>query len=154
MVAAAAEYGINFPLLDPQLLIPTLAHETTQLALVVTETTGLHHPFETARRFATLDHLTGGRLGMNVVTGSIQNVVADLFGHETMRRHDDRYDMADEHLMLAKDYWEKSWDYYLAADPGIPRYADAAKSTASSTRDATTGRPATSPSTPPPSGRP
>ncbi|GAA2229091.1 NtaA/DmoA family FMN-dependent monooxygenase [Herbiconiux moechotypicola] len=127
MIDAAAEYGINFPLLDPQVLLPVLAHATTRLGLVVTETTGLHHPFETARRFATLDHLAGGRLGMNVVTGSIQNVVAELFGHERMRRHDDRYEMAQEALDLARRYWEESWDDgALVADPARPLYADPA----------------------------
>ena len=128
MVPAAARHGINFPLLEPLLLIPTLAHHTRRLGLVVTETTGLHHPFETARRFATLDHLTGGRIGMNVVTGSIQNVVAQLFGHDEMREHDDRYDMADEYLALARDYWERSWeDGALVNDPTAPLYVDPAK---------------------------
>ena len=128
LVPAAARYGINFPLLEPLLLIPTLAHHTRNLGLVVTETTGLHHPFETARRFATLDHLTGGRIGMNVVTGSIQNVVAQLFGHDEMRQHDDRYDMAEEYLALARDYWERSWDDgALVNDPDAPLYVDPAK---------------------------
>ncbi|GAA1705594.1 LLM class flavin-dependent oxidoreductase [Microbacterium sediminicola] len=128
MVGAAARYGINFPLMDPQLLLPILAEHTTNLGLVVTETTGLHHPFETARRFATLDHLSGGRLGMNVVTGSIQNVVADLFGHERMREHDLRYDMAQEYLDLTRRFWEESWDDgALVNDPSAPVYVDPEK---------------------------
>lgn len=128
MVDAAARWGINFPLLDPQLLLPILAANTRDIGLVVTETTGLHHPFETARRFATLDHLADGRVGMNVVTGSIQNVVADLFGHERMREHDMRYDMAQEYLDLARRYWEESWeDGALVQDPSTPVYADPAR---------------------------
>ncbi|GAA1466501.1 NtaA/DmoA family FMN-dependent monooxygenase [Microbacterium thalassium] len=128
MVDAAARYGINFPLLDPQMLLPILAASTRDLGLVVTETTGLHHPFETARRFATLDHIAGGRLGMNVVTGSVQNVVADLFGHERMREHDLRYDMAQEYLDVARRYWEQSWDDgAVIADPTSPIYVDPAK---------------------------
>lgn len=127
IVDAAAKYGINFPLLDPQLLIPVLAYATNRLGFVVTETTGIHHPVETARRFATLDHLTEGRLGMNVVTGAIQNVVADLFGHGEMRQHDDRYDRADEYLRLARDYLENSWDSEaLVDDAESATYADAA----------------------------
>lgn len=121
----AARYGVNLPLLDPQLLIPVLARETSGLGLVVTETTGDHHPVETARRFATLDHMTGGRLGMNVVTGTAQNAVANLFGHESMVAHDTRYDVADEYLELARLYWERSWETdAVVADVAGVRYID------------------------------
>jgi FMN-dependent oxidoreductase (nitrilotriacetate monooxygenase family) len=106
----AARGGINFPGMDPALLIPTLARETERLGFVVTSSTGLDHPLQTARRFATLDHLTGGRVGWNIVTGASQNTIAELFGHETMMSHDDRYDQADEYVDLAMTLWEGSWE--------------------------------------------
>ncbi|QWT22735.1 NtaA/DmoA family FMN-dependent monooxygenase [Subtercola sp. PAMC28395] len=106
----AARGGINFPGIDPSLLIPTLARETERLGFVVTSSTGLDHPLQTARRFATLDHLTGGRIGWNIVTGASANTVADLFGHNTMKAHDDRYDQADEYVDLAMQFWEGSWE--------------------------------------------
>ncbi|MFD1720034.1 NtaA/DmoA family FMN-dependent monooxygenase [Amnibacterium endophyticum] len=102
--------GINFPGIDPAYLIPVLAHATKRLGFVVTSSTGLDHPLQTARKFATLDHLTGGRVGWNIVTGASQDVIARLFGHDAMRRHDDRYDQADEYLELALRYWQTGWD--------------------------------------------
>jgi FMN-dependent oxidoreductase (nitrilotriacetate monooxygenase family) len=106
----AAKSGINFPGIDPSLLIPTLARETSRLGFVVTSSTGLDHPLQTARRFGTLDHLTGGRVGWNIVTGASQNTVAELFGHTTMTAHDTRYDQADEYIDLAITLWEGSWE--------------------------------------------
>lgn len=123
----AAREGLNFPLLDPQVLVAALAGATDRLGLVVTETTGLHHPLETARRFATLDHLTSGRIGMNVVTGSIQDVVASLFGHDTMVEHDERYDRAEDYLRLTRAYWEDAWsDGALVDDAAAATYVDPA----------------------------
>lgn len=107
---SAARYGINIPILDPQLLIPTLAHQTSKLGFVVTETTGIHQPIETARRFATLDHLSAGRVGMNIVTGGTQNTMAGLFGYGDIVPHDERYDRAQEYMDICRAYWNDSWD--------------------------------------------
>jgi FMN-dependent oxidoreductase (nitrilotriacetate monooxygenase family) len=107
---SAVRYGINIPMLDPQLLIPTLAHETSSLGFVVTETTGIHQPIETARRFATLDHLSSGRVGMNIVTGGTQNTMAGLFGYGEIVPHDERYDRAQEYMDICRAYWNDSWE--------------------------------------------
>lgn len=107
---ASLSAAINFSGLDPATLIPVLARETERLGFVVTATTGMDHPLPLARRFSTLDHLTGGRIGWNVVTGSSQNAVAGLFGHAEMVAHDTRYEIADEYVALARSYWEDSWD--------------------------------------------
>lgn len=124
----AARGGINFPGMDPSLLIPTLARETTRLGFVVTSATGLDHPLQTARRFATLDHLTGGRIGWNIVTGGSANAVAALFGHTEMVKHDDRYDQADEYVDLAMTLWEGSWeDDGFRADKDAEILADRSK---------------------------
>lgn len=124
--ALAVTGGINFPGIDPSYLIPILARETERLGFVVTSSTGLDHPVQTARRFATLDHLTGGRMGWNIVTGASQDAVAALFGHDTMRQHDARYDLADEYLELALTYWEAGWDDdAVLADRERRVYADA-----------------------------
>ncbi|MCU1528507.1 MAG: hypothetical protein JWP75_2270 [Frondihabitans sp.] len=124
----SARSGINFPGMDPSLLIPTLARETERLGFVVTSSTGLDHPVQTARRFATLDHLTGGRVGWNIVTGASQNTVAELFGHDTMKGHDDRYDQADEYVDLALTLWQGSWeDDGFVGDKATGVLADRAK---------------------------
>ncbi|ANP71350.1 NtaA/DmoA family FMN-dependent monooxygenase [Cryobacterium arcticum] len=124
----AVRGGINFPALDPALIIPTLAHLTERLGFVVTSSTGLDHPVQTARRFATLDHLTGGRIGWNIVTGASQNTVAELFGHREMTGHDARYDQADEYVDLALTLWEGCWeDDALIGDKAGGVFADPAK---------------------------
>ncbi|NHI16243.1 NtaA/DmoA family FMN-dependent monooxygenase [Microbacterium excoecariae] len=106
----AALRGINFGGMDPDYLIPLLAHATTHLGFVVTMPTGIDHPVQLARRFTTLDHLTGGRVGWNIVTGASQNAVADVFGHAEMVSHDTRYAMAAEFVELAVRMWETSWN--------------------------------------------
>lgn len=108
--ALSVSGGINFPGIEPGYLIPVLARATRRLGFVVTSSTGLDHPVQTARKFATLDHLTGGRIGWNIVTGASQDAIAALFGHDTMRQHDARYDQADEYLELALTYWQQGWD--------------------------------------------
>ena len=106
----AVKRGINFSGLDPDYLIPVLAQHTKVLGFVVTQTTGLDHPVQMARRFSTLDHLTGGRIGWNIVTGASQNAVAEVFGHDEMVPHDTRYEMAGEYVELAGKFWEEAWD--------------------------------------------
>jgi FMN-dependent oxidoreductase (nitrilotriacetate monooxygenase family) len=102
--------AINFPALDPAVIIPLLAHETERLGFVVTASTGIDHPVQLARKYATLDHVTRGRIGWNIVTGSSQNAVAALFGQDEITAHDDRYDIAREYVDLARAFWEDSWD--------------------------------------------
>lgn len=124
----AARSGINFPALDPSYLIPALAAATERLGFVVTASTGLDHPLQAARKFATLDHITGGRIGWNIVTGASQNTVAELFGHEKMHAHDARYDQADEYLDLALQLWQGSWeDDAVVADAAAGVFADRSK---------------------------
>lgn len=106
----AVERGINFSGYDPAMIIPVLAQHTTSLGFVVTASTGMDHPVQLARRFATLDQLTGGRIGWNIVTGASQNAVAKLLGHTEMLPHDTRYAMASEYVELAAKYWEQGWD--------------------------------------------
>ncbi|WP_246316103.1 NtaA/DmoA family FMN-dependent monooxygenase [Kineococcus aurantiacus] len=123
--AAAARGGLNFSGLDPMLLIPTLAHHTSRLGFVVTSSTGIDHPVAMARRFATLDHLTGGRVGWNVVTGASQDTVAALFGHPRMTGHDTRYEIAQEYVDLCLQLWEGCWeDGALVEDKASGVFAD------------------------------
>ncbi len=123
--AAAARGGLNFSGLDPMFLIPTLAHHTSRLGFVVTSSTGVDHPVATARRFATLDHLTGGRVGWNVVTGASQDTIAALFGHERMTAHDTRYEIAREYVDLCLQLWEGCWeDAALVEDKESGVFAD------------------------------
>ncbi|MFJ6651655.1 NtaA/DmoA family FMN-dependent monooxygenase [Microbacterium sp. NPDC091313] len=110
MPEEVAAHGIQFPALDPMLAIAALARETERLGFVVTSPTTVEKPYGTARRFATLDRLTGGRIGWNVVTGSSQATTDELFGVSAQLTHDQRYDAADDFLDTCLRHWEHSWD--------------------------------------------
>jgi len=104
-------HGIQFPGLDPKLLIGALAQATSRLGFVVTSPTTVEHPYATARRFASLDHYTAGRIGWNVVTGSSQTTTDRLFGIEDQQAtHDERYARAEEFLQICSALWETSWE--------------------------------------------
>ncbi len=123
-----AQHGIQFPGFDPMLLISALARETTGLGFVLTSPTTVERPYATARRFATLDHYTGGRIGWNVVTGSSQATTDDLFGLPGSGTHDSRYDVADEFVDVCLELWEGVWeDDALVRDAATNVFADPRK---------------------------
>ncbi|MDR3083833.1 MAG: NtaA/DmoA family FMN-dependent monooxygenase, partial [Streptomyces sp.] len=74
-----------------------------------TSSTAYDHPYALARKFATLDHLTGGRIGWNVVTSYSDSAARNL-GSGTQTAHDDRYEIAEEFIDVALKLWEASWD--------------------------------------------
>lgn len=128
MPEEVAAHGIQFPALDPMLAIAALARETERLGFVVTSPTTVEKPYGTARRFATLDRLTGGRIGWNVVTGSSQATTDELFGVTAQLTHDQRYDAADDFLDTCLRHWEHSWeDDAEVRDRGRGVYADPGK---------------------------
>ncbi|ROQ41588.1 FMN-dependent oxidoreductase (nitrilotriacetate monooxygenase family) [Frondihabitans sp. PhB188] len=123
-----AAHGIQFPGFDPMLLISALARETDRLGFVLTSPTTVERPYATARRFATLDHYTAGRIGWNVVTGSSQATTDDLFGVADSGTHDSRYDVADEFVDVCLELWEGVWeDDALVRDPSRNLFVDPAK---------------------------
>ena len=123
---AVVRHGIQFPGLDPMLMISALARATRRLGFVVTSPTTVERPYATARRFASLDQYTAGRIGWNIVTGSSQATTDALFGTGAGQGHDARYDVADEFVDLCLNLWEGGWD-----DDAVERtsasYADPAK---------------------------
>lgn len=102
-------HGILFPGYDPMLLVSAVSQAAPGLGIVVTSSTSLEQPFPTARRFATLDEFTGGRIGWNIVTGSTAQVTEGLFG-VSHYDHDTRYDVADEFVDLCRTLWEDCWE--------------------------------------------
>ncbi|MBY3986931.1 NtaA/DmoA family FMN-dependent monooxygenase [Rhodococcus fascians] len=98
----------SVPKQDPNSLLPILSQHTERLGLIATMTTSFHPPYMAARTSATLDHLSNGRAGVNLVTS--HNVrTAQNFGYEEMFEHDHRYEMADEWIELVKQLWS-SWE--------------------------------------------
>lgn len=107
--AAALREGLQIPNLDPLMLVPAMAAVTKNLGFGVTFSTTYEPPFAFARRMATLDLLTDGRVGWNIVTSYLRSAARN-FGLEDEIPHDQRYAMADEYLDVLYKLWEGSWD--------------------------------------------
>lgn len=105
---SAIRHAMQFPSNDPSLLVPPMANATTTLGFVTTISTTYEHPFHVARRLSTLDHLTNGRVGLNVVTSYIASA-ARYFGLDEPIQHDRRYAIANEFLSVCYKLWEASW---------------------------------------------
>lgn len=105
----AVRDAVQIPNNDPFLVVPVMASVTKHLGFAVTSSTTYDSPFSHARRISTLDHLTKGRIGWNIVTSHLPNA-AKNFGLDAMVRHDERYRIADEYLEVCYKLWEGSWD--------------------------------------------
>ncbi|GAB3130897.1 LLM class flavin-dependent oxidoreductase [Marisediminicola antarctica] len=105
----ALREAVQIPSNDPLLVIPAMAAVTKHLAFAATFSTTYEPPFAFARRSSTLDHLTKGRFGWNVVTSYLPNAARN-FGLADEVGHDDRYELADEYLDVLYKLWEGSWD--------------------------------------------
>ena len=124
---AALRHGIQSPLIDPMLVISAMAAATGSLGFGVTLSTTYEHPFAAARKFTTLDHLTAGRIGWNVVT-SQQDSAARNLGLDQQVPHDARYDRADEFMDVVYKLWQGSWeDGAVVRDAGRGVYTDPAR---------------------------
>ncbi len=121
-----AREGMQFPSNDPASLVSVLGYVTEHLGLVVTSSVLQEHPFSFARKLSTLDHLTQGRVGWNVVTSYLDNAARN-YGYDKLEKHDARYAWAEEYAEVVYKLWEASWeDDALQADPeGL--YADPAR---------------------------
>ncbi|MFC9476492.1 LLM class flavin-dependent oxidoreductase [Nocardia sp. NPDC056952] len=106
---AALRQGAQTPVADPLLLVSAMAAVTEHLGFGITTGTGFEHPFPFARRLSTLDHLTNGRLGWNVVTGYLPSAARN-FGAADQLDHDERYNQADEYIEVLYKLWEGSWE--------------------------------------------
>jgi FMN-dependent oxidoreductase (nitrilotriacetate monooxygenase family) len=105
---AAIRHAIQTPVNDPLLIIPAMAAVTDHLGFGVTVNLTYEPPFTFARRMSTLDHLTDGRIGWNIVTGYLDSA-ARAAGRPVQTAHDDRYDVADDYMAAVYKLWEGSW---------------------------------------------
>src|ERR1700712_4582320 len=94
---AAIRHGAQIPVNDPGLLVSAMASVTEHLRFRIPAGTAYEHPSPFARRMSTLDHLTNGRVGWNVVTSYLKSG-AENMGEADQLNHDNRYDVADEYL--------------------------------------------------------
>lgn len=102
------KYAINVPKHDITAIMPIIAQATSQIGLITTATTTEWYPFQLARYIATLDRLSNGRAGWNIVTGS-NDRAAQNHGFDAQPPHDVRYEMADEFVDIVTQLWN-SWE--------------------------------------------
>lgn len=131
-LSSPVSQGYQIPALDPLVLLGALAESTKHLGLAATFSTTYEPPFTFARRLATLDALSEGRIAWNVVTSYLKNA-AQNFGLHDQIQHDERYEIADEFLNVVYKLLLGSWDADAVlgdaqtgtwADPEKVRYID------------------------------
>lgn len=105
---AALRTAAQVPVNDPLLLVPAMAAVTKNLGFGVTVNLSYEPPYTLARRFSTLDHLTEGRIGWNIVTGYLDSAARGM-GQVRQTAHDDRYAMAEDYMAVVYKLWEGSW---------------------------------------------
>jgi long-chain alkane monooxygenase len=124
---AAIKWGVHVPQNDPLVLVSALAYATEHLGFAVTSSIVQEHPFNFARRLTTLDHLTRGRIGWNIVSSWVETSWKNL-GHPGFPPHDDRYARADEYAEVIYKLLEGSWeDDAVVRDRASGIYTDPAK---------------------------
>ncbi|MCO4255970.1 LLM class flavin-dependent oxidoreductase [Pseudarthrobacter cellobiosi] len=124
---AALRDAAQFPINDPLLLISGMAAVTKHLTFGVTCSLTYEEPYLLARRFSTLDHLTGGRIGWNIVTSYSESAARNL-GRVEQLSHDERYDKAEEYMEVVYKLWESSFEEdAVVRDAESAEYIDPAK---------------------------
>jgi FMN-dependent oxidoreductase (nitrilotriacetate monooxygenase family) len=106
---AAIRAGAWTPCNDPMMLVPAMAQVTRHLGFGITGNLSYEPPYLFARRMSTLDHLTKGRLGWNIVTGYLDSA-ARACGLPTQLPHSERYEAAEEYMEIMYKLWEGSWE--------------------------------------------
>ncbi|MCZ2257329.1 LLM class flavin-dependent oxidoreductase [Sporosarcina sp. G11-34] len=106
---AAVRHGTQSPVNDPFLVVPLMSAVTKHLGFGVTASVSHEHPYTFARRISTLDHLTDGRVGWNIVTSYLKSAAVNM-GLDDQVDHDERYDIANEYLEVCYKLWEGSWE--------------------------------------------
>jgi FMN-dependent oxidoreductase (nitrilotriacetate monooxygenase family) len=107
--------------LEPITLLAALSQQTSRIGLVATATTSYNEPYNLARKFASLDHISGGRAGWNVVT-SVVTLEAQNFGRTEHYGHEQRYERAAEFVDVVKGLWDSYADDALIRDKSAGLY--------------------------------
>lgn len=107
---AALARAVQTPVTDPLLAVSAMAAATQRLGFGVTVSTTYESPYLLARKFSTLDHLTRGRIGWNIVTSLLDSAARNIIGRDRQIPHDERYAMAQEFVEVTYKLWEGSWE--------------------------------------------
>jgi FMN-dependent oxidoreductase (nitrilotriacetate monooxygenase family) len=105
----AIEQAAQIPVNDPLQLVAPIAMATKHLGIGFTASTSFEHPYTFARRLATADHHSKGRVGWNIVTSYLESGAKNI-GQGGLRRHDNRYEVAAEYVEVLYKLFEGSWE--------------------------------------------
>lgn len=100
--------GAQWPVNEPLSVVPAMAAATKNIGFGVTVSTTYEQPYHLARRLSTVDHLTKGRLGWNIVTSYLDSAARNL-GRTEQPAHDDRYAQAEEYMRVMYKLFQASW---------------------------------------------
>src|SRR5258705_1310162 len=109
--------------LEPLTLLTAVSQHTGRIGLIATVSSTYNEPYNLARRIASVDHVSGGRAGWNIVTSATPEEAAN-FGLDNRLDHSSRYARADEFLNVAKALWDSWEEGAVLADKSSGRYAD------------------------------
>lgn len=123
MPLEALQHSHTVTSFEPFTLLAALSQHTSHIGLVATASTTFDDPFHVARRFASLDHLSGGRAGWNIVTTSNPGAALN-FGLEEHVEHDERYVRAREFYDVVTGLWDSWADDAFVRDTESGRYFD------------------------------
>lgn len=109
--------------LEPTVLLAAMAMATERVGLIATASTTYNEPFNLARRFASLDHLSGGRAGWNIVTTATLDAARN-FNLDELPGHRERYRRAEEFVEVSTKLWDSWDDDAVIADKADGQWAD------------------------------
>lgn len=121
-----SRYNLFMNALEPVTALSAIAMATEHIGLGGTSTTSFNEPYNVARQFASLDHVSGGRAAWNVVT-SANDYAARNFGHAQLPAHADRYRRAHEFVSVVKQLWDTWEDEAFVRDVETGQFFDPAK---------------------------
>nr|OQO23023.1 hypothetical protein B0A51_08768 [Rachicladosporium sp. CCFEE 5018] len=101
--------GAQWPVNEPLAMVSAMAAATESLGFGVTISTSYEQPYHLARRLSTVDHLSGGRLGWNIVTGYLNSAARNLTNGADQLEHDERYAQCEEYMDVMYKLWNSSW---------------------------------------------
>lgn len=121
----AIRHGVCWPNHDPTVMLSALIAVTKNLGFAATVSTGPNHPYGLVRQLSTLDYISGGRIGWNIVTGHLRGEHR-AYGLPELP-HDERYERAEEYMELCHALWNSVGDGAIVADKASGIFADPAK---------------------------
>lgn len=123
---AAIEWGISWPRQDLNPIMVAMSRVTKHLGFGLTYSSTFMHPYYLARLMNSLDHLTGGRIAMNLVTSTRKSDAAN-FGFDELMEHNSRYERMEEFVDVCRKLWDSAEPDAMLWDAATGRVTDPAK---------------------------